>query len=177
LTPHTLTAPPTDRAYWRRLLRLAHPDGAGDHELFVWCQMLREYIAGDGLEDVRTNADTRRPPPHPTSGAGERVDFSAAQYEVFEDLTARAVGTAERVAPPYDGLLRLLASCYPASEADTTLYRSQHSGASYKQLAYVAHLAGMDASQRREWYRICEAVPLSQRHAGHLISELQQRAA
>jgi hypothetical protein len=46
----TLTSPPTDRAMWRRLLALAHPDRAGDHELFIWCSELREYVAGDAID-------------------------------------------------------------------------------------------------------------------------------
>jgi hypothetical protein len=44
-------------------------------------------------------------------------------------------------------------------------------------LALIAHLAGMSTAQRTRWYRIAESMPMSQRHAGHLISELQQRAA
>ena len=32
----TLTAAPTDRSMWRRLLHVVHPDKGGDAELFVW---------------------------------------------------------------------------------------------------------------------------------------------
>ena len=50
-------------------------------------------------------------------------------------------------------------------------------GASYKQLALAAHLAGLSKKERAAWYKVAEAVPLSQLHAGHLITRLQQRAA
>jgi hypothetical protein len=141
----------------------------------VWVTALREYVAGDAPEDVRTGYERRQPPPHPQ--AGDRVDFTAAySYEDFADLTRCAVLLAVTVDEPYARLLRMLATCYPVSESDLTGYRAQHQGASYKQLAYIAHLSGMDARQRREWYRLCESIPLSQRHAGHLISELQGRA-
>lgn len=160
------------------MLRLAHPDHGGEHDLFVWVQALREHVAGDYIEDARTTYQRREPPPHPTSGAGDRLDFTdAREHPSFEDLTAHAVSMAASVDEPYAGLLRTLASCYPASEADTALYRAQHVGATWKQAAYIAHLVGMSAEQRRAWYGICEEMPLSQRHAGHLIAELQARAA
>jgi hypothetical protein len=169
-----------DRSMWRRLLRLVHPDGSGDHDLFIWTQALYEHVAGDTLEDERSSYERRQPPTHPGAGShSERVDFTRAfnEHGSFSDLTAHAVGMADEVGEPYARLLVMLASCYPASEADTTLYRAQHVGGSYRQAAYVAHLAGMSGSQRTAWYRLCERVPLSQAHLGHLIKELQARAA
>jgi hypothetical protein len=111
---------------WRRLLRLAHPDGAGEHELFVWVRELHEHVAGDHIEDVRTSYQRRQPPPHPT--AGERLDFTDAFTVAadFADLTASATALAADVGEPYARLLRMLASCYPVSEAETALYRAQH---------------------------------------------------
>ena len=50
MSPRTVTAPPTDRAMWRRLLRVGHPDVGGDGDLFVWCRNLQEYVAGDSVE-------------------------------------------------------------------------------------------------------------------------------
>jgi hypothetical protein len=48
---------------------------------------------------------------------------------------------------------------------------------SYKQLAYIGHLVGMSKTERSGWYRVAESVPLSQRHAGHILSHLQREAA
>jgi hypothetical protein len=178
LTPHTLTAPPTDRGYWRRLLAAVHPDRGGDHDLFVWTTALHELVAGDHLEDVRTTSERREPPPpYPPGGShSERLDYAAAyKYGSFEDLTRHAVAMAASVGEPYGSLLRLLGSCYPAGVDDVAGYRAQSQGASYKQLAFVAHLAGLSASERVRWYRICEELPMAQRHAGHLIKVLQAR--
>jgi hypothetical protein len=154
---------------------------AGDHSLFVWVSALRDHVAGDEAE-YETSAYQRREPseatPHyPTSGShSERLDYSAAyQFASFEDLSARTVSMAATVGEPYGSLLRMLGSCYPAGVDDVAGYRAQHVGASYRQLAYIAHLAGMTGAERSRWYRIAESVPLSQRHAGHLIKELQAR--
>jgi hypothetical protein len=35
----------------------------------------------------------------------------------------------------------------------------------------------MTKDERVQWYSIAEAVPLSQRHAGHILSKLQKAAA
>lgn len=50
-------------------------------------------------------------------------------------------------------------------------------GASYKQSAAVAYKAGMSKEPRVEWYRIAGSIPLSMRHAGHVLSRLQEGAA
>jgi hypothetical protein len=47
VAPRTLTAPPTDRANWRKLLRLCHPDAGGDSDLFVWVRNLQEHVAAE----------------------------------------------------------------------------------------------------------------------------------
>ncbi len=62
----TLAPPPTDRAMWRRLLALCHPDGHGDHALFVWASALRETWErsdkwiGDDLGVKRDTVAARR---------------------------------------------------------------------------------------------------------------------
>ena len=38
MTPRTLAPPLTDRAMWRRLRALAHPDRAGDHAIYIWVE-------------------------------------------------------------------------------------------------------------------------------------------
>src|SRR5215203_3304413 len=154
--PRTLTAPPTDRRYWRRLLRVVHPDAGGDGDLFVWTRALQEYVAGDAIEPPPR--DTRRQPPqHPQTG--ERIPYEAAFDKAgsFHDLTMTALQMADTVPEVYARLLRLLGDCVEAGPEDVAGYRSQHAGATYKQLAYAAHLAGLDAAERREWYAVAES--------------------
>ncbi len=43
--------------------------------------------------------------------------------------------------------------------------------------ADVAHQAGMTKTERVQWYRVAERIPLSDRHAGHLLGRLKRRAA
>jgi hypothetical protein len=172
--PRTLTAPPTDRSMWRKLLRVVHPDSSpviGDGELFVWCRSLQEYVVGDHLEEPPKSA-RRDPPKHPTSS--ERIDYTEAQdrADSFDTLTRAAVMYAEEVGEPYASVLRLLSDCREATPQDVTLYRAQHVGASYKQVALIAHLVKMSTQERSRWYRIAESIPLAQRHAGHMISTL-----
>src|SRR5829696_6661076 len=52
------------------------------------------------------------------------------------------------------------------------LHRQQHQGSSYCALAAIGHKVGMNKQDRTYWYRICEAIPFSQRHAGHILSKL-----
>jgi hypothetical protein len=78
------------------------------------------------------------------------------------------------VGEPYAGVLRLLEDCVEASPYDTVLYRQQRSGATYKQLAAIAHRAGMSKQERIEFYRIGEFIPLTSRHAGHILARLSR---
>ncbi len=48
-------------------------------------------------------------------------------------------------------------------------------GASYKSLAYVAHLYGLSDGERRLWYQAGESVPLSQGHVSYLINNVLGR--
>jgi hypothetical protein len=47
-------------------------------------------------------------------------------------------------------------------------------GASFKQLGYISHLAGLSKEQRGIWYEIARSVPLSEQHAHHLIGKLKE---
>jgi hypothetical protein len=84
---------------------------------------------------------------------------------------------AARVDGPFAGLLRLLDDCHEVTEYSGPVHRQQHQGATYKSLAAIGHRAGMDKAERTRWHRIAEGIPLSQRHAGHILSRLQDRAA
>jgi hypothetical protein len=170
--PRTLTAPPTNRRYWKRLLRRVHPDGGGDDDLFIWVSALHDHVAGNAIEPLPRHA--RRPPPqHHTSG--ERVPYEGTYDEVgFAFLTTKALAMADEaeLGEPYARLLRLLTDCSATSEADTVLYRQQNEGAAYRSLAAIAHKAGMSKAQRVRWYGVCESVPFSQRPAGHICIPL-----
>jgi hypothetical protein len=160
---------------WRLLLRLVHPDRHGTHDLFIWTRALYEHIAGDAIE----------PPPretprhHSTTTDRERVPLHSAYDKAadFARLTAQAVAMADDLPEPYAWLLRHLADCAEAGRADVVNYRAQNQGATYKQLAYIGHLVGMSKTERTRWYRIAESIPLSQRHAGHVLAHLQREAA
>ncbi len=48
-------------------------------------------------------------------------------------------------------------------------------GASFKSLAYVAHLYGLSDEERRLWYQAGENIPLSQGHVSYLIKNVKDR--
>lgn len=159
--PRTATPAPTDRSMWRRLLLRVHPDQGGDGELFVWARDLQGLVMGERDGCAGPGAATGGPGP-------TRVDFPGEAGADHARLTDRAVAMAADVGSPHARLLRMLAGCSPSPGG-----RQERRGATYKQLALVAHLAGMDAAGRVGWYEIARGVPLSQRHAGHLIERLE----
>ena len=108
-----------------------------------------------------------------SSSAADRVPFD--ELADFEVLTDHSVSMAAGLAEPYGYLLRQLGDCYPASEG--RLNDQQRHGATYKTLAAIGHTVGMSKAERIQWYRIAESVPLSQRHAGHILSRLKRQAA
>jgi hypothetical protein len=166
----TPTLPPDDRGMWRRLVGRSHLDAGGDHELFIWTVATRDAICGGELEAEIPKVERWAPS---TLGTGERVPFDAEAS--LEILTDRAVAMAEAVAEPYGFLLRQVADCEAAE--DGPLRDQQRCGASFKSLAAIGHRVGMTKAERIQWYRIAESVPLSQRHAGHILSRLKRRAA
>jgi len=88
----------------------------------------------------------------------------------FEELTTRALEMAAEVGGVFAVPLRHLADWRPMEH----LAHEQERGASYKRLAYIAHIYGMSRSERGEWYRIGEAIPLSDRCAVHIISKAKR---
>ena len=173
----TPTLPLDDRGMWRRLVRRTHPDVGGDHELFIWTVATRDAFCsgefgGKVPRSERREGRSRRRETS-TSSAADRVPFD--QLADFELLTDRAVAMAAAVAEPYAYLLRQVADCYPAESG--SLYDQQCKGATYKTLAAIGYQVGMSKAERVQWYRIAEDVPLSQRHAGHILSRLKRQAA
>jgi hypothetical protein len=43
--------------------------------------------------------------------------------------------------------------------------------AMWREILARAHRGGLTSEQLREWYGVAESIPLSQRHAGHLIKQ------
>jgi hypothetical protein len=173
----TPTLPLDDRSMWRRFVGRTHPDAGGSHELFIWATAVREFVCGQDLKAVAPRREHRDEPSRQreesTSGTADRIPFD--RFSDFEVLSGRAVAMADAVAEPYGYLLRQVADCYPVSEG--SLYDQQRRGASYKSLAAIGHQVGMTKAERVQWYSIAEAIPLSQRHAGHILSRLKRRAA
>ena len=165
----TLTLPLDDRSMWRRLVGRSHPDAGGDDELFIWTVATRDAVCSDLRTEI-PRVERRAPS---TLGTGERVSFD--EDATLEVLTDRALAMAEAVAEPYGYLLRQVADCEPAE--DGPLRDQQRCGASYKSLAAIGYQVGMSKAELVQWYRIAEAIPLSQRHAGHILSRLKRRAA
>jgi hypothetical protein len=158
---HTPTLPPDDRGMWRHLVSRSHPDAICDEEL-----------GGEAPGRERREQPLRRRETS-TSSAGEYIPFD--QFADFKVLTDRALSMAEAVAEPFGFLLRQVAYCYPVSEGP--LYKQQCRGASYRSLGAIGHMVGMTKAERVQWYSIAEAVPLTQRYAGHILSRLKRRAA
>jgi hypothetical protein len=155
------------------LLKRAHPDTGGSHDLFLWAQHLREYIAGDAPEEPPSYARARRqPPPHPSSG--DRIEFSEAfeRFGSFSELTAHILAKAADMPEPFASLFAKLDDCAEVDEYDPVNCRMQHEGATYRSLAALAHKAGFSKEQRVRFYRLAEDLCLSQRHCGYLHKKL-----
>lgn len=177
MSPRALTHPPDDPRMWKRVVARCHPDAGGDEETFVWAMATREVICSGALGASASSVpryeheDHRSRRHEGSTDDAERVPFDASID--FEGLTDRAVAMSEAVDEPYALLLRSLADCYPVAEGP--LLHQQRRGATYRQLAAIGHLVGMRGSERGRWYEVARAVPLSQRHAGHIIGRLKAK--
>jgi len=166
--PRTVAPPPTDKSMWRRLLKRTHPDQGGDDALFVWTRLVQEAICG------REVCEEDLPRATPKEGPA-RVPFGENDQD-FENLTDKALSLADTVDATYRTLLFLLEDIEEEDE-DHPLHAQQSQGATYRTLAAIGHAAGLDKSERAWWYRIGESVPLSQRHAGHILTRLKKGEA
>jgi len=172
--PRTPTLPPTEPVMWRKLLARAHPDAGGDHDLFIWARNLHDVVCASVL--------TNTPPPKaaqsstPWEGPA-RVPFDEAfeRAHDFDDLTRQAVALSNTVDAAFARLLLSLEDCEEEDE-DSPLFTQQQLGATYKTLAAIGHAAGMNGAERSGWYKLAEQIPLSQRHAGHILTRLKKGA-
>ncbi len=168
----TTTRPPDDPRMWKRLLSRAHPDAGGAHELFIWTTAVRDVVCSSSLRGAASPEPTVHPSRRREASTDNRprvpfepgCDFAALTGEV---LRRAAVGGE------YGRILALLKDCWPVED----LAHEQNRGASYKRLAAIAHAWGMSKAERIGWYRVAEDLPLSDRHAGHILSKLKRRAA
>lgn len=168
----TLTAPVDDPKMWRRVLKLTHPDAGGSHETFIWVQAVRESVC-DGNHASASSRRHAGTAERTYSGEVSRIPYSP--HTNFDNATGEALRYAMSHQDLFASVLQLLEDCYPQNMV--YLRREQERGASYKRLAAIGYLIGMDSKERSRWYRIAEAVPLSDRHAGHILSRLKRRAA
>ena len=165
--PRTATAPPTNGRLWRLLLARTHPDAGGSDELFVWAQGLREALEGPAPRSCGRCKPTDSSP----NGEPERIPFEERSDPMA--LIRRALSLADELEHPYKAPLRLLSNYESAGYG--CAQPQDRRGATYRQLAAIAHAAGMSYSERLEWYRVAGSVPLSQGHAGHILSRLKGR--
>jgi len=174
----TPTVPFDDRSMWRRLVSRAHPDAGGDHELFIWTGAVRDVVCGRVESSLRSESFYQKENSRPRETSDRSEEPACVPFDPsadFEVLTDRAVSMADAVAEPYGYLLRSCADCRPVW--DGPLYDQQLRGASYRQLAAIGHRVGMSGSERAQWYDIARAIPLSQRHVGHILGRLKRQAA
>lgn len=161
------TLPLDDKKMWRRLIALTHPDRGGDHEFCIWTQTMREHIC--------KHVTVRHTPPPKseprTVYEDGRVPFP--DLADFAALTRRALEVAEEMDGVFAVPLRHLATCRPMRH----LAHEQERGATYKRLAYIAHICIMTKAERVEWYRVAESIPLSDWHAGHIIAAAKRYGA
>lgn len=163
----TPTLPPDDAKMWRKLIARTHPDAGGDHELFIWTGAVKEAICS-GDPQARTR-------PRPQWPGEPREDVARVPFDAggdFEECTRTALRMGA-VGMEFARVLSLLADCKPIDH----LAHEQRRGASYKRLAAIGHIWGMSKAERFRWYRVAEDIPLSDRHAGHILSRLKRRAA
>ena len=102
-----------------------------------------------------------------------RVPYPPGETSDFAALTTKVV-TMDEKGGMNAALLEMLEDC---EAPPLTSGAWQQHGASYKSLAAIGYRVGMTKAERSRWYRIAEAVPLSQRHAGNILNELQKAAA
>lgn len=171
MSPTTDTRPLTEPVLWRRLLARCHPDSGGDDALFVWATALREHFLGSG-----TGGHARRDPSSPGGVDGGRLPFEPnCAPGAFDGLTDEALAMAREVEEPYSSVLVLLEDCW--EQHNGPVLRQQGTGATYRQLALIAHLMGMSKAERVRFYSIARSIPLSAAHAGQILSRVKRKAA
>jgi hypothetical protein len=97
----------------------------------------------------------------------DRAYWEAGHYEWY--AADYPPGQAEAM----QELLELLGDIETPTEVDASMKQ----GATYKQLAYIGHLAKLDdkaPGARQCWYDMAKWLGLTKRHAGHIIARLNE---
>ena len=104
------------------------------------------------------------------SGDSERIPFNPTinADDVALDIYNEIKG--EKIAEHFKRIVKTLNSF----RADKSHEKSLQKGASYKQLAMIAHLVDMPYQHRILWYKLAEKWNLSSAHAGHIIKSLTE---
>jgi hypothetical protein len=168
----TVTRPPDDPKMWRRLVARTHPDSGGDHELFIWTTTVRDVVCKSSLRAGASPEPPVNPSRRREASTDDRPRVPYQPGLSFTALTGEALRRAS-VDDEYGRILALLKDCWLVED----LAHEQQRGASYKRLAAIAHAWGMTKAERIGWYRVAEDLPLSDRHAGHILARLKRRAA
>jgi hypothetical protein len=87
----------------------------------------------------------------------------------------RAVSVSQHAEEPHRSVLVLLIDC-PADERGLAAAK-QERGATYKQLGQIARVVGMTEGERLRWYDLARSIPLSEKHASHIIGRLDRGEA
>ena len=154
---------------WARQWRDSEPERFAPQ--VIW---LQERVV-DGsyrrlLDQPQQSAQPQEPEEKP------RIEYpSDWQFQRLTGRARRVAREASDLTPTQKRLLEIAATCEFRTHGK--LAKQQTRGATYKQLAYIGHLAGMNDGERSAWYRVAESVPLSERHAGHIIATLREEVA
>ena len=109
-------------------------------------------------------------------GPGERAKRIPFDPGVdFEERTRAILRWYRNASDPYRRVLLLLMDCDVAHHGRA--YAQQYQGATYRQLASIAHVVDMSCEERQEWYAVCESVGLTHRHAAHILGHLKREEA
>lgn len=157
--------PLDDRTMWRKIKAAVHPDRTGEHEPFLFVAAAEEHFT-----ECRSLRDRGRGPERGADrDRGKRIPFDPGID--FEERTLAILRWYRDAPDPYRRVMILLVDCGAADHGRA--YQQQYQGASYRQLAAIAHAAGMDFEQRQEWYAVAESVGLAERHAAHILNKLK----
>jgi hypothetical protein len=148
-------------------LKALHPDTGGDAEAFVWAGSQREFVYRQEQSSLHKENVS---PAYSTVEYAERVPYDPALGHVdeFVMVTMRALSVGQHTEEPHRSVLGLLIDC-PVDDHVRATAEQEH-GATYKQLAAIAHDASMSKRERFRWYEVARSVPLSKKHASHTSS-------
>lgn len=181
MAPKTKAPPLDSHTYWKRLRARAHPDQGAPRICSCGSRRCGTTSTTDLARSLRASSRTLTvvgAAPGETRAEDEheqpdRIPFDEAfgNADEFVRLTMHALSVGQTSEQPYRDVLALLGNC-PADDHGRRAAR-QCRGASYKQLALIAHLCSWSRVDRRQWYEIAESIPLSDSHASHIIGRLK----